>query len=93
MLKTAATLGLTVAIFAGFANSASANDCVSVAGKYYLDGALVDKAKCGKTKSMKEITAAAGTHTDKCAGKPKGFSYLDIGPDGKRLARFTCRGN
>lgn len=94
LLKTITVLGLTTVVFAGFANSASANNCVSVAGKFYLDGELVEKAKCsGKTKTMKEITKAAGTYTDKCEGKPKGFTYLDIGPDGKRLARFTCRGS
>lgn len=94
-LKRFATTGMVV-VFVAFANAAVANAngvCVEVGGNYFLSGVRVPKDKCaGGSQRMKRTTEPKGTYVDKCVGKPKGYKYLDVGPDGKRMAEFTCRG-
>ncbi len=95
MLKTVSA-GIALAVVVGVTTPVSAaSTCVRIDDVYFKHGVVVKATECvdHSTPRMKEVTPRAPTFTDKCEGKAKGYEYLALGPDGKRLARFVCRGS
>ncbi len=83
------------ALVAGFVTPAhSTTDCLRIGETFFKNGEVVEKTACEgqRVPPMKEITPRAPVHHDKCAGKPAGHEFVAVGPDGKRLARYVCRG-
>lgn len=90
MLKTLTVAVLSVAaasVTAGPASAGRDDDCIKIAGKYYLNGNRVDK--CPHAAPFK---VAGDKHyfdtPSKCVGKPSGYRYL--GDVNGKPARITC---